>query len=305
MKWTILQEKKLITLADCKMSVEEMKKDFPSISAGSIANKLIQLRREGKISSEFKIRMKKWDEKKLIDLANKGLTVQEIANYFPNTTTGTIIGRLATLKNEGKLSKGFVIRQVKPSDTISKSSSKYLKDIDERISKKLELFEFKDKKEDLKETESKKISFNDLEGEPEKQEKNGMNPLDNENSSKNKISFHDEGIQRFDITHTIEKLSSLEEKCRIKLLNLSAFSQIEKNSLNSVYIYGEAYSVNEKTIQNDISIRAAIYDFEGKLLDFDDTEIYSDQFEDFTLFKIKIEKILYKPAIIKIYPILL
>lgn len=110
-QWTKDDDSKLITLAKRNLSVEEIHRLFPNITEGSISARLNTLRRQGQLPKRFKIRMQQWDEDAVISLADKGLTAAEIAEKFPKTTVGVVLGRLATLKKEGKLPKNFVIKK--------------------------------------------------------------------------------------------------------------------------------------------------------------------------------------------------
>jgi hypothetical protein len=109
-EWTKDDDSELITLAKRNLSVEEIHRLFPGVSEGSISARLNTLRKQGHLPKRFKIRMQQWDEDAVISLANKGLTASEIAGISPKTTVGVVIGRLTTLKNEGKLPKNYIIR---------------------------------------------------------------------------------------------------------------------------------------------------------------------------------------------------
>ena len=106
-KWTETDDIKLISLADQCLAVDEIQKSFPDFSEGSIALRLNALRKQKRLPKDFKIRMKYWDEENLIKYVNKGLSVSEIAEKYPGTSINSIIGRLYTLRKEGKIPKDF------------------------------------------------------------------------------------------------------------------------------------------------------------------------------------------------------
>jgi uncharacterized protein YceH (UPF0502 family) len=198
MEWTPSQENKLINLATLKLSVEEIRDDFPNIPEGSIAIKLNNLRKKGKIPSDFKIRMKKWDEKSLIDHAKKGLSVSEIAKLTPNVTEGVIVGRLATLKSEGKLPKGFVIRKIRLDNKSIADHTKYYKDIENRITKRLNAIDIDGHKEHQTEKDIRLIKEGQQKGGVIESIQNGKQISENPN--------------RKDIDTITNRVSNLEQK---------------------------------------------------------------------------------------------
>ncbi|HNW79907.1 MAG TPA: hypothetical protein PKJ91_00330 [Methanoregulaceae archaeon] len=111
MNWTADSDKNLIYLTKKFQSVEELKDYLPDYPAGSIMNRIKYLQRRGKIPRNVKFRMKNWDEDKLIDLALQGLSTIEISKKFSGTSSGTITGRLNTLRAEGKLPHDYIVSQ--------------------------------------------------------------------------------------------------------------------------------------------------------------------------------------------------
>jgi uncharacterized membrane protein YkvA (DUF1232 family) len=107
--WKEVDDNKLLSLAHQNLSVEEIHDSFPQVSAGTIAVRLNSLKKRKKLSSDFKIRMKKWDENELIKFAEEGLSPSEISKKYPKTSIGTVIGRLYNLKKEGKISANYCL----------------------------------------------------------------------------------------------------------------------------------------------------------------------------------------------------
>ena len=109
MEWTENYDNRLISLTKQLESVEEIEKYLPKFSPGSIMNRIKLLQRNGKIPKNAKIRMKNWNEDKLIKFALNGYSTIEISREFKGTNPGMIAARLSTLRAEGKLPKDFTI----------------------------------------------------------------------------------------------------------------------------------------------------------------------------------------------------
>jgi uncharacterized membrane protein YkvA (DUF1232 family) len=133
-QWKLSDDEKLISLAHQNLSVEEIKEYFSDFSDGSIAIRLNVLKKQKKLSADFKIRMKNWDEEKLIEYARQNLSGTEIAQKYPGLSVPTITGRLYCLRREGKLPKDYNILLVTKSIQYDNNVDGLLENNEETIS---------------------------------------------------------------------------------------------------------------------------------------------------------------------------
>ncbi|MDA7858624.1 hypothetical protein N9B05_02285 [Mariniblastus sp.] len=96
-------------------------------------------------------------------------------------------------------------------------------------------------------------------------------------------------MSKKDVTNLVQRLDAFEERLGVRIDSMSAFEvNDEYGDEADITIRGELHVVNGTSLEDDIYLRASIYDVEGRVVETSYDYIMSDSFFGFHTFEISL-----------------